>query len=406
MDGLTTITVGAGVIGLSVARELALSAANDSNTKHTVIVIDIRDKPCTLASEACSGILAARKAPRELQSLFELASEGWLQILNDRSSAINFKDGENVRLISPGNGKSHQQSPSWFPSQREDTFSTADDTMGRIATTDFASYLFAECKRLGVTFILDSAVIAVWQANETSMAKVINLLDKSVQHLPFSNLVLAAGPWTTAIFKTLYPQNSIHLENHVRCIPWYRIIPPSPINSGDDIAFTHTSLAAESHELEPEITFTAHESSRTVSIAAIPQRIEVKDVHPNDAIDPVADLMTQHAILALKKAAGKRVPGGAQKLETSKFGYSYVSTATEGGLPVIDRVPVEKVGTTMTGTDDRAGQEQNGVWLCYGFGMFGTALAPGVGKVVTRKMRGVEVGVEEWVVGLKEASGW
>ncbi|KAH9810752.1 fad dependent oxidoreductase [Teratosphaeria destructans] len=403
MDELTTIIVGAGIIGLSVARELAISATNDSNTKHNITVIDIRDKPCTLASEACSGILSARNAPKELQSLFELASEGWLQILNDRASTINFRDGENVRLVSSGNDKSEQIPPSWFQTQKDDIFDTADDTMGRLAPTDFASYLIAECERLGVTVMLDSAVIAVWRAHESSMAKTIKLLDKSIQHRPFANLVLAAGPWTTEIFKTLYPRNSVDPENHVCCIPWYRTTLSHPMNSPDDIALIHTFLAAKSDDLEPEVTFSARASSQTVTIAATPQRIEVKDLHPNDAIDPVADLRTQRAILALKQAAGSCIPGGVQRLETSEFGYSFVSTATEAGLPVIAQVPVEMIGDMEMEGGLGAGQEQSAVWLCYGFGMFGTALAPGVGKVMARKMKGVEVGVEEAVVGLKEA---
>jgi glycine/D-amino acid oxidase-like deaminating enzyme len=67
-----------------------------------------------------------------------------------------------------------------------------------------------------------------------------------------------------------------------------------------------------------------------------------------------------------------------------KQGQSYISTATDTGLPIIDKIPACEV-------DDRCSGENEsplGIWLCYGFGRYGTTPAPDVARAMRMNICG------------------
>lgn len=111
-----TIIVGAGMVGLFVARELA-RAKTEANIRHEIIVIEVRSKPCELASGHCNGILTTVGMPEDWDAIAQLAKHSWFDLLESPvvRSAVDFSSSTLLRaIVSDEEGEGQGEHPSWF----------------------------------------------------------------------------------------------------------------------------------------------------------------------------------------------------------------------------------------------------------------------------------------------------
>lgn len=71
-----------------------------------------------------------------------------------------------------------------------------------------------------------------------------------------------------------------------------------------------------------------------------------------------------------------------KKAHPGKAHCSVISTANDGN-PIIDKVPPSALGRLAFKNEDACPM---GVWLCYGFGAYGTTLAPGAARILVERM--------------------
>ena len=82
LENGSTIILGAGLLGLFTARDLA-HALKEAKTTHQITVIDVRGGYCELASGHCLGGLSTHGMPEEWSSIAEAARDCWQDILSD-----------------------------------------------------------------------------------------------------------------------------------------------------------------------------------------------------------------------------------------------------------------------------------------------------------------------------------
>jgi hypothetical protein len=130
LDGGRTVIVGAGFIGLAVARQLAFEARK-MKVDHQITVIEARSGYCGLASQYCNGFLSAAGVPGNWMPLVELSSEEWQKTIREAGfDALGFSKGTLVKV--PGSGNQVENCPAWL--KGDGSMSLAHDTkaMGRM----------------------------------------------------------------------------------------------------------------------------------------------------------------------------------------------------------------------------------------------------------------------------------
>ena len=117
-EGSQTVIVGAGIIGLALAAELAKKAWY-SGKDHRVTIIDIRRKHCELASNHSAGLIT-RVGLEETDSwepLMRRSFETWREMLNSEALKQELAyNGEGNLVVTPANTRTGLDLlPQWFP---------------------------------------------------------------------------------------------------------------------------------------------------------------------------------------------------------------------------------------------------------------------------------------------------
>lgn len=402
LDNGHTVIVGAGVIGLCVAFELA-NKARKSNTNHTISVVEIRASYAQMASANCAGIISAHGVPDHLLHLQSLTVEGWQDLTSSRTfrAATGFKSDVVFHVARLGNCGNYK--PSWYIGHQKDSLHLDDnETIGKLNSLSLVKWLYDACRALGVIFYFNHEVTDVQSTPEDDINSV-NIRDISsklstLSKIKCQNLVLAAGPWTTEIFKNLFPHSGLVMENQIRLVPWFRV-PMSLSQACDDVGLVFPDLATLNDVLEDEIMMVAQAQTQHLIITGASAATRDQFLHPKDALDPSNDDL--RPARCLKKIANKKLGHpGPDTLTDAHMGFSLVSTSDED-LPVLDKVPASSLGAVCSGDKDC---RPCGVWLCFGFGLYGTSLAPGIARALCRRMFGEKSGIDDSTLAIPQSS--
>ncbi|KAI7222909.1 hypothetical protein KC333_g756 [Hortaea werneckii] len=389
LRGGSTIIVGAGIVGLNIARELAIQT-KQAGIRHAITVVDIREDACCLASGDCAGLLSIHARPNPLQGLCDLSLEAW----GDLADTPGFHESTSLRLdsvymVARLNGKNRDAKPSWYTGHDLDSFEQDGTSMGKLDTDSFINYLVADCRARGVSFLFNRSIdTATMKSGKLSAITITDPQRKSHNAtLQCQNLILAAGAYTSGIVQYLFPQNTLQLENHVRDAHWYHTQIPA-MTEEDDIGLLLPDIAESDRLLDDKVTMVSSKADKIISIIGQDRGSQNMPLSPADAL---ADHPADHnALRHLKRLIAKRlrpVDGDSRSTE----GSSLISSS-KNGLPVIDTVPISLLFNTSS---SEASKQESGLWLCFGFGMYGTTLAPGAARAVCRRMFGEASGMEE-----------
>lgn len=132
LQGGHTVIIGAGVLGLCIARELA-HTARETGTNHTITVIEARGSYCELASKYCAGFLTALSLPNACDVLREPAAAAWLELFEEPGFQDAVKASDSSPMLVIGAGKlNREMAPSWAQGRVNDSFVADDKAVGRL----------------------------------------------------------------------------------------------------------------------------------------------------------------------------------------------------------------------------------------------------------------------------------
>ncbi|KAK0278638.1 hypothetical protein LTR35_004337 [Friedmanniomyces endolithicus] len=393
LDKGETVIVGAGITGLCIALELA-TKAKASNTRHAITVVDVRSSHCELAARGCAGILSTKGLDPRLDQLAGLALEAWNKFAESTEMRAATDLAEEVYSVRRFNGEGNEHKPSWFTGFGDENFVNDEQTMGMIDTARFGQWLFEKCLKLGVRFFFNHHCVQTEGGSAIIIQNKMGLdhHDGARKTLTCQNLVITAGPYTTAIFNRLYPASPLKIANKVQFGIWFPVA-VDKLSDKDNVGLVFPDLAAEDAKLEDEVKMVGRPSSGHIIAAGLETDSMGGSPGLDDALD--LDIVNKGPIRHLRRLAGRRLGEDAVTPENAPTGYALVSTSARN-LPVIAKVPASALGTSHNrALDDRL----DGVWLCFGFGMRGTTLAPGAARALCRRLFGEESGLQDRVFG-------
>lgn len=378
----TTIIVGAGIVGLFTALELAERSQNSSSPRQ-VTVIDINDGPCRLASSHCTGMINTFLQKDQWQPLLQVSTAKWKEMLDSkmfRNSTAYNKQNFEMAVDESEPKKPHM---SWARKDARLTCAPNDKVMGQVDTQKLAEWLFKACTKLGVKFQFNVRPVGIERDMSHNMTGVRIRHHASKAHqadvLDCSVLVLAAGPFTPGLLSELFPERQLALESNAQIYQWIQI-QHSGLSEKDTVAATL--------ELPSDIfTGPAHILARD-DVFQVSRLFSVVPEYSLSHTDATVARAGTSKALRYIAAETLSLPGikFGDKKHLSGQGVSIIGTGNEQN-PVIGQVPSKIVGGSKKNSTDAS---RAGVWLAYGFGNFGTTLAPGVGRLLGQLLVGDE----------------
>ena len=386
LAGGATVIVGAGFVGLSIALELA-KQTRLAGVDHAITVIDVRGSYCDLASSSCSGLISTYTLPDLMSPIAKLALQCWKQL----TESAEFQTTTNFRLhtglvVEKGGIPSLEARPSWYTGDGTETFTDSKEVYGKLDAQKLADWLYDECKEHGVCFNFDRRLgsVAGTDLQDVEVVTLEHPTDYQVpkERLVCQNVVIASGPWSTGILETTQMITNLEIDNHARFIEWIRVR-QEDMTAVEDVGLILIDLAEKESTLQNDVIMTARISDGTIQVTCPRDNFANAAMYQIDALEPEPGV--GRPMRRLQRLAKTVLNGEDTDMFTELNlvrGQDATSTSA-GGLPIIDKIPhsvLRKVG--ISDRDERP----CGVWLCFGFGMHGTTLAPGVARMLCQRM--------------------
>lgn len=133
LDGTRTVIVGAGVLGLFLARKLAMTVRKH-RIAHEILVVEMRPGFGELASKHCSGYITSHGVPQELRPIYDGAVRTWQVLQADRGfcDATDFRGGTICKVAYAGDGGESVAKPSWFEGSGDDMLVKDTEQFGKL----------------------------------------------------------------------------------------------------------------------------------------------------------------------------------------------------------------------------------------------------------------------------------
>jgi glycine/D-amino acid oxidase-like deaminating enzyme len=242
------------------------------------------------------------------------------------------------------------------------------------STSSFLHYLYRECDELGVRFRFDQEVINIEKTKQAKITSVdiarVGNHDRVVE-VPCHNIIVAAGS---------HSLDALH-----EIVPW---IEPRTTLVNDQQYCDWVSFKGPTISNLNQVGLVVHNTTGTdpvIVAAQAPKQLLVATVRPFDNADPkTTKEPTSDAFLIAKGRFGGLIDSAKMS-----EGRTIVSTAMDE-LPHVCRIPSYFI-------DDRFSDFENestlGIYLAYGFGMYGTTLSLGVAVALRRMLAGGDAGI-------------
>jgi glycine/D-amino acid oxidase-like deaminating enzyme len=233
---------------------------------------------------------------------------------------------------------------------------------------------------------------------------VLNSLTQGEYTLPCRNLVICAGPWTSLVYKTLFPSASV--QPHVSALAGYSLLLRSPRHT---LLHEHDEYKGRSHAV---FTTVSEESGGGFSPEIFSREgaeiyiagLNLSDLPLPTRAEGSSAMIEEDKMAQLKKVAVRFLgeladDGTVDDLEILREGLCF-RPVCDSGLPIVSRVKDEHLG--LQSSHSAVGREIGGVFVATGHGPWGISQSLGTGRVVADMVDGIEPEVD--VSGLSFSS--
>lgn len=386
-----TIIIGAGIIGLFIALELA-EKTSAGDIAHDITVVDINNGPSQLASGHCAGILNAAGMKTGWSPLQDVSDTQWRELLASKSFRKSTAFAEQVYQLSLNESDAASTPVSWIRKHVGPSCAQDLRAIGSINPKMLSRWLQSHCEHLGVKFLFNEHPFAVERSSSGDLTgiHVEQWIERKrlVKTLPCKRMVIVAGPFSQDVLETLFPDRKLALDNDAILHQWMRINGiriPRESNVGVilDMPDSETSTGP--------VQFAARRHHNAVEVSRCSRKTPDDIITHKDAcrtrIGSTSEVRRiAGEILSSSNGRDAHLRNIGEYVHQANF---LISTGNEGN-PVIGKVP--DWVTSATDTSGETGSAD--VWLAYGFGNYGTTLAPGVGRLLVQAMSGEEPEVD------------
>ena len=195
--------------------------------------------------------------------------------------------------------------------------------------------------------------------------------------VPCHNLIVAAGSHTLDALHEIVPwvEPRTSLVNKKQHCDWIRVQGLTSFGNSDKVGLLIHNLPG---------------SDPIIMAGQSHQELVVSSVRPRNQHMPFDDTTTEKAHFTDAALVARDRLNGINETTTITDGHTTISTALDG-LPLVCKIPPIIL-------DDRFEGEENhplGIYLAYGFGMYGTTMSLGVAAAVRAMMMGDDSGIGE-----------
>ncbi|MDI1485903.1 MAG: hypothetical protein OHK93_004092 [Ramalina farinacea] len=189
------------------------------------------------------------------------------------------------------------------------------------------------------------------------------------------NLVLAAGPWTPALFQMLFPASSIDLEPVTDASDWIVFENPKPMSAKTIGAVYLDDIVGEKLEFAGRNDHTIWATGKRSHAGVVPTvgRTPEVDQASLDELHADAEVFLKHG------------QGEDRELHVLSQGRSYRPT-TQTGMPIIAGVPADRLSVNSSIWPLETTKKS--VYVNFGHGSHGILLGMGSGKLMSQIIRG------------------
>ncbi|KAL8729576.1 MAG: hypothetical protein Q9166_004656 [cf. Caloplaca sp. 2 TL-2023] len=414
---MATVIIGAGIIGSSTAYYLSQSDTSPSS----IHLIESSPQWFASASGYAAGFLARDWFSPASASLGRLSFDlhkklakehnGYEKWGYSRSTATSLAEtiggAEEVDWLGEGTSRvkaakriaeNDDTRPVWLNPRhgRPDIIDKGDGT-AQVDPYELCHFLLSECKSRGVKVHQPAKATAVTRNAAGALSSIhVKSTDTSEEYdVPCSRLILAAGAWTSQVFKVLLPTSKLQvsvsfLAGHsllLRSPHWppksLDMVPPS-INPTADQANDSTQSQPPCHALftsDPLVSYSPELFSRLPSghiyIAGLNGPYPLPSLPTERVIDP-------QAIETLKGTAERLLGKGEFEVEREALCFR----------------PVTGKGVPIVGPAKKGMFEEKGVWVAAGHGPWGISLSLGTGLVIAEMVEGKRTSADVKGLGL------
>ena len=194
-----------------------------------------------------------------------------------------------------------------------------------------------------------------------------------------NHLILAAGPWSPALFKQLFPQSSAKIEAVISADEWFVFENPEPFSEKSIAGVYFNDIVGQKLEFAGRNDHTIWTTGEKSDAGKVPSVGDTPQPDPSKLakLRAYADIMLKHP----------RTSGGRQRLHVVSQGRSY-RPATWNSLPVIAGIPSYNLTTR------ECGQARPKIFINSGHGSYGVTLGMGSGKLMSQMVLNKQLDVD------------
>lgn len=403
----TTAILGAGIIGVSTA--YYLSEHEDPSSIH---LVEPSPELFSSASGLAGGFLAKDWFSPAVAALGELSFQLHQQLAESKdgrqkwgysiSTAVSYAAG-----AAPGDGVPEgregdkwranmtsktvddllEKVPPWLRRAAGDHAEAIgeDGTAAQIDPLQLSQFLLQECLDRGVHLHHPAAAISVRTdaRDELASIRIADTQSSTETDLPCTRVIIAAGPWSPQVFKTLFRHSQ--LEIPISSMAGHSLIVTSP----------HLTSQVENAGCHAVYMTTSNNGYKPGILSRVGGHIYIAGL--NSTSIPLPEVAGQYkvheeAIARLEKTAAELLDAegeGGQRPAIVRKGLCF-RPVTPSGQPIISRIPDRDLGIAVR---TRPGAD-GGVYLAAGHGPWGISLSLGTGMVLAEMVQGRPVSVD------------
>ncbi|KAL9069643.1 MAG: hypothetical protein Q9157_006097 [Trypethelium eluteriae] len=364
-DGISSVVVNSGVVGLCIAYKLA-QRNYETNNEQPVVVLD--HLPTPEGSEMGAGRIVPSNRWTEERFSRRLAKRSfseWKDLLGNKQVAdyVHYRP------------KPSEDIPNWLRGQDDESIK-AEIMHGGFHTINPArmmTWLRRACHEFGVRFVKCQRLIQITDDfhGKVTGVKYQTPNNTTTRHIACSNVILALGDSTEEVLQDIYGNNGqLRFSFQHEAQDWATLRDPWP--EPEPCVFCADKLVGFPMDI-------VNRGDGTFWMGAkIVKRSQPKSSGPN------------HKILGRMQEATKKVVKGPSEdgifeAKITKSGRNYYSR-TQSGVPIISKVPISYLDPYRVYSQEDL-SHPGGLFLCAGYGEEGLAMGMGIGQFVMSMMK-------------------